>query len=124
MCRYSGKLLAVALAILLGLIPQQGAMAGVAGYFQQNSSVYQQIDMHHGADKLTAGHSAGTCDQCGDEGACTDHTCSTNLCTSCPVALLPNFLFTTKLIVSSASLPSDDYLVKRHSYSLFRPPKA
>ncbi len=123
MRRNSEKFLAISLAIFIGLVQLNGAMAGVVSYFSQNSSAYEQMDMHHDTVKLTADHSSDICDKCGDQDTCTDHACSTDLCTSCPVALFTTFSFSTNRIASSALIPSDDNLVDRHSSSLFRPPK-
>ncbi len=124
MHRLPEKLLAISLAIILGLVPLRGAMAGIADFSPQKQGVHRLIDMQHDMIKLTADHSTGVCDQCDDEDTCIDHACSANLCTSCPVALLSSFSFSTNSVVSSAFLPGDDNLVNRHFSFLFRPPKA
>ncbi len=124
MRRFPEKILAIFLAILLGMAPLHNTMAGFADLSPHKPVANQSIDLHHDMVMSTVGHPDKACDQCGDEDTCPDHACSSNLCTSFPVALLSTLSLPANSVVSSALLPADDGLVKRHSSPLFRPPRA
>ncbi len=120
------KMLAVMLAILVGLSPLQSAMAGFADSFGQGEAVHQMADRHDGSLAMTTGHAmTQDCEQCKvDTGCCNRHGCSSGHCVSCALALLPMLSLPTHQTASSVLFRTDDGCVSQLSSALFRPPRA
>lgn len=121
MCRLSKKLLTVLLALLLGMSPLQGAIAGFASSFDQEGSVHQTADRH---DIATDHAAAQDCEQCNTEAGCNGNSCSSDQCASCALVVFTVFSYHTNLTAMPGLSRAYDGFVSQHSSSLFRPPKA
>ena len=124
MRRLSEKLLALLLALLLGLSTMQGAVAGFAPVSDQVDSQYQMADLHASPMHMTTGNAAHDCEHCNSGNCATDHACSSSQCVSCVLAIMPTFSHSANLLVMSTPDVADDGFVNPLSSSLFRPPKA
>ena len=125
MHRFSEKLLAVLLSVLLGLIPLQGAMAGV--YSQQDEDVHQHMmdSNHSNSMVIMEDHTVRMdCDECNTTILCNGNSCSSGHCISCILALLPEILIPTLQTSASIIIQSHTDLVHQPASSLFRPPRA
>ena len=114
----SEKLLAIALTLLLGLSPLQGAMAGFAPSSDQEKGMHAMAERHGDMvmDHDCERNNAYDTDNC--------HSCSSGQCTSCALAVLPVFSHPTNRIGMSGLLRADDGFVSQLASSLFRPPRA
>lgn len=124
MHQLSDKLLAILLALLLGLLPIQSAMAGFAAFPDQEESVHQMVGMQTGDDAMSVDQMAHDCEQCESDNYCKDSTCASSHCAFCVVAV-PSFisLFTDHVDISYVQQADDTFL--SHSVSsLYRPPRA
>lgn len=119
------KLLAVLLSVLLGLIPLQGAMAGV--YSQQDDDVHQHLmDSNHANNMVLMDDQAAQmdCDECNTITFCSGNSCSSGHCISCILALLPEILIPTHQTSVSIAIQSHTDLMHQPASSHFRPPRA
>lgn len=125
MYRLPEKLLAVLLSVLLGLIPLQGAMAGV--YSQKDDVVHQHhMDANH-SDIMVMMHDSATmmdCDECNTATLCGGNSCSSGHCISCILALLPQILIPTLQTSTSIVAQLHFEFMRQPASSLFRPPRA
>jgi hypothetical protein len=127
MCRFSEKLLAILLSVLLGLIPLQGAMAGLASLLEQTSEVQQhQMGSHHDTGQgSTVDHGAMMdCENCNTHTESCGDKCSSGHCVSCLLALPAGFSFSVHHTSTSLVMQTHCLLVKQRISSLFRPPRA
>ncbi|MES9861525.1 MAG: hypothetical protein ABW157_12415 [Candidatus Thiodiazotropha sp. LLP2] len=125
MYRLPKKLLAVLLSVLLGLIPMQGAVAGVD--YQQDGDVHQHLmdSNHSNIMVLMEDHAAMMdCDKCNTTILCGGNSCSSGHCISCILALLPEILIPTLQISVSIVTQSNTGLMHQPPSSHFRPPRA
>lgn len=117
------KLLAILLALLVGLIPLQAAMAGFADSFGQGDGAHQMADRHDGSQAMADPVMGQDCEHCkADTG--NGHSCSSGHCVSCVLGLLPSLSFSTHQSATSVQFRTVDGFVRRLSSSLFRPPRA
>jgi hypothetical protein len=118
------RLLAILLSAILGLIPLQGAVAGVY-MLQDMAGEAHPMNGHHDAARVsTAEHHTGmNCDACNLDSGCNGDNCSSGHCLTCLLALPGDFSFVIERTTPSPTVQSDNDLVKRHLSSLFRPPR-
>ena len=122
----SKKLLAILLALLVGLIPLQSAMAGFADSFGQGDGVHQMVDTHDGSQAMADHVMAQDCEHCKVDAGCSNgqHGCSSGHCVSCVLGLLPVLSFPTHQSAASVRFRTADGFVRQLSSFLFRPPRA
>jgi len=121
----SEKVLAILLALLLGISPLQSAMAGSTAHAVQAGSGHQ-MGHEHIAD-MTMDQVKGMnhdCPQCQDPSGCSDHTCSSGHCSSCAPALLSTLQHFVIVSGLAHFLQIDEAFPLRDSSHPFRPPKA
>lgn len=119
------KLLAILLALLVGLIPFQSAMAGFADSFGQGDGIHQMADRHDGSQAMADHVMAQDCEHCKTDAGCSNgHGCSSGHCVSCVLGLLPVLSVPTHQSAASVQFRTDDGFVRQLSSSLFRPPRA
>lgn len=128
MYRSSDKRVAILLALLLGLAPLQGVLAGLLSMPQDTMAMHQAMEgMHrHGAQTGRMDHPRMDkhCDQCNMDHCCDGVACSFSQCASCVPALpvtLPSILASYTPVLGPQPLAG---LVTRPLTSLFRPPRA
>ena len=121
----SKKLLAILLALLVGLIPLQSAMAGFADSFGLGDGVHQMADRHDGSQVLVDHVMAQDCEHCKVDAGCSNgQGCSSGHCVSCVLGLFPVLSFPTQQSAASVQFRTDDGFVRQLSSFLFRPPRA
>lgn len=121
----SKKLLAILLALLVGLIPLQSAMAGFADSFGQGEGVHQMTDWHDGSQAMADHDMAQDCEHCKTGTGCSNgHGCASGHCVSCVLGLFPVLSFPTQQSAASVQFRTDDGFVRQLSSFLFRPPRA
>ncbi|MCU7805354.1 MAG: hypothetical protein KZQ82_00530 [Candidatus Thiodiazotropha sp. (ex Lucinoma annulata)] len=120
MYRLSEKLLAILLALLLGLIPLQSVMAGFSASSEQEGWMHQMIGMHSDGTVTNSDHDHA---QCSVDTDCSDHDCSSCQCISSTLAILPVFLNLTNASVTPGYVRSDQGVINHASSSPFRPPR-
>lgn len=123
MARFSEKILVAFLALLLGLSPLQGAMAGLASSFAKDGSAHHQMsdmpcDMH-----MESSHGAKDGNQCDKQSDCADHSCASGHCATCVLAIMPDFPNPINPVNTHEFHRAQDGLVDQRSSSLFRPPR-
>ena len=124
MYRLSQKTLALVIALLMGILPLQRAVAGVASSLVQGESVSRMADRNHGQMDMREDQAGDHCDQCVTGDCCADDICSTGACASVALALLAVFSLPTNHVTTSNIVGADDGFVSQFSASLFRPPRA
>ena len=117
-------MLVVFLALLLGLSPLQGVMAGLLSSVEQEGRMHHQMsdtgcDMHMEND-----HAAQSGNQCDTRSDCTDHNCASGHCASCVLAVIPHFSSFSSLRNTPEFSRTREKFVDQLSTSLFRPPRA
>lgn len=122
MQRFSRKLSAVLLTLLLGLSPLQGVMAGFVSSFDKGDGVQQMAHMH-GGPATDAGRVAADCEQCGHGDGCAGSDCSSGQCAFCALAILPDFFYLTNSTDKPRFSPMESDLARGLTFSLFRPPR-
>ena len=121
----SKKLLAILLALLVGLIPFQSAMAGFADSFGQGDGVHQMAGRHDGSQAMADHVMAQDCEHCKVDAGCSNgHECSSGHCVSCVLGLLPVLSLPPYQSAASIKVATDDGFVRQLSSFLFRPPRA
>jgi hypothetical protein len=119
MRRFPDKLLALMLALLLGLSPFQAALAGMFASVEGAGHAQQMAEGHHGGMAMAAEAPVATdCDQCP-----TCDGCSSGHCLSCLSALPSVFTFPAKPGLQSLFVRMNLGTVDRHAAALYRPPK-
>jgi hypothetical protein len=123
MRRFPYKLLALMLALLLGLSPFQAALAGMLASVERTGHAQQMGEGHHGAMAMAAEASVATdCEQCPSGTGCDG--CGSGHCLSCLSALPCVFTFPAKPDLQFHFVRIDLGTVDRHAAALYRPPKA
>ena len=120
----SKKLLAILLALLVGLIPLQSAMAGFADSFGQGDGVHQMTDRHDGSHAMVDHVTGQDCEQCNIDAGCIGHSCSSGHCVSCVLGLIPVRSFPAHPFAESVQFGTDDSFVRQVFFFIFRPPRA
>ena len=129
MHRSSDKLVAILLALLLGLAPLQGVLAGLLAVPQDTMVMHQAMEGmdSHGtqaqAGQMDHAEMDQHCDQCDMDHCCDGVSCSFSQCASCVLALpatLPLILASYTPILGPQPLVG---LITRPLTSLFRPPR-
>jgi len=126
MHRLSDKLLAMLLALLLGLSPLQGAMAASFAASGQGMAMHQMADVDDGA-VATSDMASHDCDQCNSGKGCGSQGCSSGHCASClSCTMAPPLSFSLPTHpATTVTLPLENRgIVSRLTFSLFRPPRA
>jgi hypothetical protein len=125
MSRLSRQLLALLLALLMGLAPLQGAVAGMSALSSGDQGMAGMSQMDHGAmmDMASGASVDHDCDQCNSDDCCSGSNCLSGHCATCAMALLPVL---TSLVSPTATLRLSqvgDNLRSTLPASLFRPPR-
>ena len=121
----SNKLLAILLALLVGLVPLQGAMAGVVDSFDQGEGGHQMADRQDDSLAMVNYVLAQDCEHCKVDAGCSNGDgCSSGGCVSCVLELLPVVSSLTHQSAVSVRFRTADGFVRHSSSSLFRPPRA
>jgi hypothetical protein len=117
-------LLAVLIALLLGLSPLQGAIAGFS------DSLDLQADARQIADAIDSGIAVSSefaviqnGGQCDIDNGCFNQSCPPGECATCALTLPPIASNLTNPVTTPRMLPADEGVVKQLATSLFRPPK-
>jgi hypothetical protein len=119
------KLLAILLALLVGLIPLQSAIAGFADSFGPGDGAHQMADRPDSSQTMADHVIAQDCEHCKTDTGCSNgHGCSSGHCVSCVLGLLPVLSFPTSQSSTSVQFRTVDGFVRQLSSSLFRPPRA
>jgi len=124
MHRLSQKSLALVIALLMGILPLQYAVADVASSLVQGEAVSRMADRNHGQMDIHEDQTGDHCDRCVTDDCCMDDICSTGACASAALALLDVFLFPIHPVATSGIIGADDGFVRHLSASVFRPPRA
>lgn len=126
MHRIPGQLLAVLLSVMLGLIPLQGAIAGLSSSLEQTSKAHQhQMGNYHDVSQVSAADLGAMmdCENCNSDSGCSGDSCSSGHCVSCLLALLTEFSFSLRPNTASVVMQTHSALVNQRISSLFRPPR-
>ena len=119
------KMLCLALALLVGFSPVQGALASVMKAPSQDMSMHHQMmGQHDSKDAMDPEQQRPLCQQHMGDKDCPSHTGSSNHCAGCVVGILlpPTINFSPILLLSFR--PSNDGFSSQHTTSLYRPPRA
>jgi len=124
MQRQHKKMMAILLALLLGLSPLQTLVAGIISSSATDGGMHRISNMQ---DSEMAGkdrHVGGECDKCNDANGCHGHDCFSAQCAYCMgVALLPDFSYPIHRAVG-LNVTRPDRAYPTHPFSsLFRPPR-
>ena len=118
------KQLAVLLALLVGLTPLQGAMAGLVDLPGQPEGVIRMAADHDGRF-IAAEHAAvQDCERCNRDTGCNGQGCSSGHCAACALALLPTLPLPTYRSAAAVPMQTDAGFEAQLSSYLFRPPRA
>lgn len=131
----SDKLLAVVLALLLGLTPLQGAIAAALGVAGCDAHQEQQAGAHHtsgDSDALASAHhatkqdgSAHDCSDCASDGCCfTGMSCGTSHCSSTAAPLVVESIVSLSSFGQSYNASAPDAVLASEPAVLYRPPRA
>ena len=123
MFRYSEKLLVIFLALLLGLSPLQGALAGVVNSFEQKENAHQMSDTHCAAS-MDVGNVSHDGTQCSTQNDCHEQDCSTGHCASCVMAVLPEVSRISRSGDASDFPSFQSQFINSGFTSPYRPPRA
>ncbi|MEL0587326.1 MAG: hypothetical protein AAES65_21010 [Candidatus Thiodiazotropha sp. (ex. Lucinoma kazani)] len=123
MYRLSEKLLAILLALLLGLIPLQSVMAGFSASSEQEGWMHQMIGMQSDGTVTNGDHGDHDHAQCSVDADCSDHDCSSCQCISSTLAILPVLLNLTNVSVIPGYVRTDPGIINHAPSSPFRPPR-
>lgn len=118
----SGKILTVALVLLLILATMQSAMAGLFNSVEQPGDVHSVVDLYE-AIGLDASPTSDSSGPCANHVASLAHSCSSGHCASCALVIIPTSI--SRIISTSERLgiSLQDRLSSRPLNPLFRPPK-
>ena len=124
MSRFTIKLQAFLITLLVGLTPLQGAMAGFVESTDQGEKILQMVDSFDRSMVASFANAASpNCSQCNNVDTCFMHGCSSDQCATCALALLPVVSQLQDTTATPALLRADDGIIKQYSIPLFRPPK-
>ncbi len=118
------KLLAVLIAIQLGLSPLQGAIAGFSGSFDQLGDSYQMGDAFDSS--MAACSDCALNQNCGQRNVddnCFDYSCFSGQCTASAQVLSKLTPYPPDPTATPGMLLADEGIVRLLPTSLFRPPK-
>jgi hypothetical protein len=121
--QYSEKLLAMLLALMLGLSPLQSAMASFTSAFGQEGSTHHQMSDTPCDMDMENSHAVQDGNQCDMQSDCVDHSCASGHCASGVLAVIPSF---ANFIVSCSTpefYRTHEEFVDQLFSSLFRPPR-
>jgi hypothetical protein len=117
-------LLAVLIALLLGLSPLQGAIAGFSDSFDQRGDARLIADaFDSGIDVSSNDAVFQNCGQCDVGNDCFSQSCPPGECATCALTLPPIASNLTNPVTTPRMLPTDEGVVRQLAPSLFRPPK-
>ena len=110
--------------LLLGLSPLQGAIASFVDSSDLQKLTHLMADASDSsmvvsfADAMTP-----NCGRCNNADTCLSHSCSSDQCASCALALPPVASLLQDTTATLALLRAGDGIIKQYSIPLFRPPK-
>ena len=116
-------MLVVFLALLLGLSPLQGAMAGLMSSFEQEGRMHHQMSDTRCDIHMENGRAAQNGNQCDTQADCTDHNCASGHCASCVLAVIPHFSNFSSLHNTPEFSRTHEKFAGQLASSLFRPPR-
>ena len=125
MVSLNGKLLALVLALLLGVLPFAMPVTGMAAMASTDMSNRQISGASHSFVKSMVGdHAHKSCKGCSTAHGCTGSDCSCFQCGSCTAGIMHGPL-NIHFYASSSHLPvSEISRLTHHPFQLFRPPRA